>query len=89
MVIGPEAIEAFCPDGTGCDMVMLARRPSAPNANDGVITINTSAGVSPFQYSIDGGVTFSATNSFSGLMPWEYIWSSLKAQQGFVHLKRR
>ena len=72
---GSEAIEAFCPDGTGCDITadVNITHSSAPNANDGVITINTSAGVSPFQYSIDGGVTFSATNSFSGLMPGVYM----------------
>ena len=72
---GSEAIEAFCPDGTGCDITadVNITHSSAPNANDGVITINTSAGVSPFQYSIDGGVTFSATNSFSGLMPGVYV----------------
>ena len=72
---GSEALEAFCPDGTGCDITadVNITHSSAPNANDGVITINTSAGVSPFQYSIDGGVTFSATNSFSGLMPGVYM----------------
>lgn len=41
--------------------------PSTCSANDGTITITAIDGVSPYQYSIDGGVTFQASNTFSNL----------------------
>jgi len=37
------------------------------SANDGTITITAIDGVSPYQYSIDGGITFQAPNTFSSL----------------------
>lgn len=40
--------------------------------DDGTITINASAGVAPFQYSIDGGVTYQASNYFDFLSPGTY-----------------
>ena len=40
---------------------------STCSANDGTITITAIDGVSPYQYSIDGGATFQAGNTFSNL----------------------
>ena len=41
--------------------------PSTCSANDGTITITAIDGVSPYQYSINGGTTFQAGNTFSNL----------------------
>ena len=69
-----EVIEVFCPDGTGCDIEATVNisHSSSIVANDGSITINTSSGLSPFQYSIDGGQTFLASNTFSDLATGVY-----------------
>ncbi|MDO7612996.1 MAG: T9SS type A sorting domain-containing protein [Crocinitomicaceae bacterium] len=69
-----EVIEVFCPDGTGCDISAAVNisHSSSVVANDGIITINTSSGLSPFQYSIDGGQSFITSNTFSDLAPGVY-----------------
>ncbi len=41
--------------------------PTCNGGSDGSITITASGGTSPYQYSIDNGVTFQAGNSFTGL----------------------
>lgn len=41
-------------------------------ANDGSIAITATGGVTPYQYSINGGTTYQASNSFSGLAPGTY-----------------
>ena len=71
---GNQAIEAFCPDGTGCEVVanVNVTHASSVSGDDGVLTIITSAGLSPFEYSIDGGLTFVETNTFSDLAPGVY-----------------
>ena len=70
-----EALEVFCPDGTGCDVQASVNvtNISSPSSNDGAITIYTSSGLSPFQYSIDGGQTFVNSNSFNDLSPGNYL----------------
>jgi gliding motility-associated-like protein len=40
--------------------------------NEGSITVNASGGSGGFQYSIDGGATFQASNVFSSLAPGNY-----------------
>jgi large repetitive protein len=45
--------------------------------DDGTITINASAGVPPFQYSIDGGLTYFPSNYFDLLSPGSYTVSVL------------
>ena len=40
--------------------------------NDGSITVNTNGGVSPYQYSNDGGNNWSTSNIFTGLSPGPY-----------------
>ncbi|MGB2315470.1 MAG: PEP/pyruvate-binding domain-containing protein [Flavobacteriaceae bacterium] len=69
-----EVQEVFCPDGTGCSIEadVNITHASSPSSNDGFIRINTSSGLSPFQYSIDGGQTFSDSNSFNNLAPDNY-----------------
>ncbi len=66
--------EVFCPDGTGCSFTtnINVSNTTSPSANDGAITITTNSGISPFQYSIDGGQNFFQTNSFSGLPTGDY-----------------
>lgn len=41
--------------------------PTCNGDTDGSITINSTSGVSPIQYSVDNGVTFQASNTFLGL----------------------
>jgi hypothetical protein len=69
-----EAQEVFCPDGTGCSISAEIDKVHATSyfANDGVIKIHTSSGLSPFEYSIDGGITFLDTNLFQNLAPGDY-----------------
>ncbi len=46
---------------------------SCNGANDGTVTITVTGGISPYLYSIDGGVTFlSNGGSFNGLQPGNY-----------------
>jgi len=47
-------------------------QPSCSGDNDGQLTINISGGISPFQYSIDGGITYQPTNVFVGLLAGTY-----------------
>ena len=65
---------AFCPDGGGCDFTASfnLNNPSSISVSDGAISINTTSGLTSLQYSIDGGQTFSANNSFTGLAQGDY-----------------
>jgi hypothetical protein len=69
-----EVIEVFCPNGTGCDIdaTVNLTHASSTLVNDGAITINTNSGLSPFEYSIDGGQTFQSSNTFTGLSTGSY-----------------
>lgn len=69
-----KAREVFCPDGTGCGFTadINVSNTTSVSANDGTITINTSSGLSPFQYSIDGGQTLIDSNTFINLAPGNY-----------------
>lgn len=71
---GHEAHEVFCPDGTGCTITAAVNvySTTSATANDGAITIHTSSGMGPFQYSIDGGQTFVGSNSFTDLAAGAY-----------------
>ena len=71
---GNFAEEAFCLDDSGCVITadINVSHATSSSVNDGVITINTNSGLSPFQYSIDGGETFSDSNTFVNLPPGNY-----------------
>lgn len=45
---------------------------SCNGSNDGTITITSSGGISPYQYSIDGGANYQSSNMFSNLIPAIY-----------------
>ena len=67
--------EVFCLDESGCEITaeVSVLNASSSFENDGKITINTTSGLSPFLYSIDGGLTFSDYNIFDNLSPGDYI----------------
>ncbi|MEM9820196.1 MAG: PEP/pyruvate-binding domain-containing protein [Bacteroidota bacterium] len=71
---GGEAEAIFCPNGIGCAFTTEITTSNASNQNalDGSITINATGGISPFQYSIDGGQSFSTNGSFFNLAAGEY-----------------
>ena len=64
----------FCLDASGCEITadVTISNATSVSDNDGAITINTSSGLSPFQYSIDGGQTFSESSTFDNLSPGNY-----------------
>ncbi len=41
--------------------------------NDGTITVNAEGGVAPYEYSITGGASYQAANTFTDLAPGSYI----------------
>jgi len=41
--------------------------------NDGVIVINTTSGVPPYEYSINGGITYQTSPTFMNLSPGNYL----------------
>ncbi len=71
---GSLAEEVFCLAGTDCEFTadINVSHLTATDTNDGAIAIYTNAGFSPFQYSIDGGQTFSEKNTFTDLAPGDY-----------------
>jgi len=68
------AQEIFCLDADGCDITADVNTTNATtvSSNDGSITIYVSSGISPYQYSIDGGQNFSDENNFKNLSPGVY-----------------
>ena len=66
--------EQFCLDDTGCTITATTSvtHTTSSSASDGIITISTSSGISPFQYSIDGGQTFTNANVFNNLSAGDY-----------------
>ena len=66
--------EVFCLDETGCEITaeITVSNASSTLEYDGKITINTTSGLSPFMYSIDGGLTFSDSNIFDNLSSGVY-----------------
>ena len=55
------------------DVAVTSENPTACANSDGSITISVNNGTPPFEYSIDGGANFSATNNFSNLGIGSYI----------------
>ena len=66
--------EVFCLDNAGCEITadFNVTNATSTNSNDGAISIIVQTGLSPFQFSIDGGMTFYDTNSFTDLSPGMY-----------------
>ena len=71
---GDEAEEFFCLGNNGCEIIadVNVNNTSSTTINDGSIIIGTSSGGSTYQYSIDGGTTFSDSNTFYNLSPGSY-----------------
>ena len=61
--------ETFCLGENGCEIIaeINTLNTSSEEVDDGSISISVSSGIAPFQYSIDGGLTYFETNSFSEL----------------------
>ena len=68
------AQEVFCLDESACEITadINISPANSTSTNDGTITINTNSGLSPFEYSIDNGLTFFDSNTFSNLAPGDY-----------------
>ena len=66
--------ETFCLDENGCEIEaeVNATNTSSEDNNDGAISIIVDSGVGPFQYSIDGGLTFFESNNFTDLSAGDY-----------------
>lgn len=71
---GFEAQELFCPNGEGCAFTadISTTNTTYDNTSDGTITINPTAGFTPYQYSIDGGQVFWSINTFYNLPAGNY-----------------
>ncbi len=71
---GFEGVELFCPSGEGClfDAELNVVNATTENDDDGVIDISASDGFGPYQFSIDGGNTFTDLSTFSNLAPGTY-----------------
>ena len=68
------AQEVFCLGSEQCIITadVITNNATTVTANDGSISIYISSGISPYQYSIDGGQTFSDENNFKNLSPGMY-----------------
>lgn len=71
---GSEAIELFCPNGEGCQFTTEISITNATGGSeaDGSITITPIGGFGPYEYSIDGGVSFTTLNIFNNLIADDY-----------------
>ena len=66
--------ETFCLGENGCEIAaeVNVTNTSSEDTNDGLISIVVSSGVGPYQYSIDGGLNYSESNTFTDLSPGDY-----------------
>lgn len=58
--------------GTGVTASSTFTQATCAGVNNGTITVNASGGTAPYQYSINGGTTWQASNVFTGLAPATY-----------------
>lgn len=58
--------------GTGVTASSTFTQATCAGVNNGTITVNASGGTTPYQYSINGGTTWQASNVFTGLAPATY-----------------
>ena len=70
---GTEESNDFCLTvDCSLDVTLVAENTSGPDAEDGVIALVVNNGTAPFQYSIDGGTTFTGDPIFTELPVGEY-----------------
>ncbi len=71
---GSQAEEFFCPSDIDCILTAEITTTNATDetAVDGMISIDPSNGIDPYQFSIDGGQTFSSNLVFENLAPGTY-----------------
>jgi len=50
----------------------ITANPATCAGNDGSLTLNPTTGTGPYTYSIDGGTTYQASNTFPNLVPGSY-----------------
>ena len=55
--------------------------PNCSGEENGVVSLNALTGQAPFEYSLDGGVTFTSTNSFGGLSAGSFTYVIRDAKQ--------
>ncbi|MBP6872605.1 MAG: gliding motility-associated C-terminal domain-containing protein [Bacteroidales bacterium] len=60
-------------DLAGPTIILVDHEDATCNDNNGTITITTSGGTAPLEYSIDGGATWQPSPSFTGLAPGNYF----------------
>ena len=84
--VGPGVYPITIEDAGGCQVTSTATiteptvltstvatsDASCNGGNDGTGTVTASGGTSPYSYSVDGGLTYSGTNSISGLPAGSY-----------------
>ena len=66
--------EIFCPSDINCVITadITSTNATSETATDGIIFINPANGIEPYEYSIDGGQTFSSNFEFGNLAPGTY-----------------
>ena len=71
---GTEEVNPFCYEIIECDLELEATvtDDTSATANDGQILLEAINGTAPYEYSIDGGDSFSTLNFFINLEPGEY-----------------
>ena len=74
-MFGAEVTETFCPSEIDCNIEasFTVTNASSPTSTDGAITINATGGSLPYEYSLDGGISFNSNNFFGDLSPGVYI----------------
>jgi hypothetical protein len=78
---GSELITEFCVS-VGCSLgaIVNVAHETIPGASNGLINIFAAGGSAPYQFSIDGGLTFQSSPIFAGLSPG--IYQILVVDQG-------
>jgi hypothetical protein len=64
--------QGTCPSYLPLQSVPTKQNQTCPANNNGSITLTTNYGVSPYSYSIDGGITYQSSNVFNGLSSSTY-----------------
>ena len=83
---GAQQVITFCAVAQECALeVDVQTTDSNTQSGSGIILINASNGVTPFQYSINGGATFGPSNVFLNLDPGEYDIVVMDALGNCIH----